>query len=513
MSSIQLATQNGSVQTSLVGEEPSIDDSGKFDLSVDVDSDLEELLDDDSSESGGEGNDPDSIEDENAIFEKAESAWTVEEVDQMMTFLKERGMVEWMKEYLVKRNEPVQKLLWAFGVLLKRDLRQQDDMALLPLLKVALVRVLRSRQRLPQYGTIDDALQLLRNSKRIIVLTGAGISVSCGIPDFRSRDGLYAMLQERGEYELDDPQQMFDIHYFRQNPSVFYSFAHRIYPSNFRPSRCHEFIKGLETKGKLLRNYTQNIDTLETKAGIQRILQCHGSFATATCINCRHKVVGTKIEDDILNQRIPLCTTCNVMPPPVPSKKLSKKKTKKRKRTNGWNSDQSDESEPDSPPPQGIMKPDITFFGEKLTDDFDRLLFEDRESADLLLVIGTSLKVAPVSEILTHLPHSVPQIVINKTPIKHINPDILLLGDADGIVEYLEGKLNWCETAQNQGSSDLHIHEPQRAGTSHVWLFNGEEGGTYVEKMKAATSEDGRRDSPRAGPAKVDHVMKKARLA
>ncbi len=69
-----------------------------------------------------------------------------------------------------------------------------------------------------------------------MVLSGAGISVSCGIPDFRSKDGIYATLQSEGKYELDDPQDMFDKQYFLSNPSMFYSFAHKIFPSNFAPA-------------------------------------------------------------------------------------------------------------------------------------------------------------------------------------------------------------------------------------------------------------------------------------
>jgi NAD-dependent histone deacetylase SIR2 len=71
-----------------------------------------------------------------------------------------------------------------------------------------LVHRLQLRDKLPNHNTVEDAVRLIRDSRRILILTGAGVSVSCGIPDFRSRDGLYASLKQRSEYDLDDPQQM-----------------------------------------------------------------------------------------------------------------------------------------------------------------------------------------------------------------------------------------------------------------------------------------------------------------
>jgi NAD+-dependent protein deacetylase SIR2 len=65
---------------------------------------------------------------------------------------------------------------------------------------------LRRRERLAQHNTPEDAIELIKNARKIVVLTGAGISVSCGIPDFRSRDGIYASLE--GKYELDEPENM-----------------------------------------------------------------------------------------------------------------------------------------------------------------------------------------------------------------------------------------------------------------------------------------------------------------
>lgn len=96
-----------------------------------------------------------------------------------------------------------------------------SNLDLMPFARVALSRILRRRERLSHLSTVDQALALLRDAKNIIVLSGAGISTSCGIPDFRSADGLYAQLQAEGKYDLDDPHQMFDINFFQERPEVF----------------------------------------------------------------------------------------------------------------------------------------------------------------------------------------------------------------------------------------------------------------------------------------------------
>jgi len=153
------------------------------------------------------------------------------------------------------------------------------------------------------------------------------------------------------------------------------------------------------------------------------------------------------------------------------------------------------------------MKPDITFFGEKLTDNFDQALSEDREKVDLLLVIGTSLNVAPVADVVSHLPHSVPQILINKTPVRHINPDVVLLGNADDIVYFLCNELGWdlpqppspsstpvssqshlaprpANVKKRPSAEILECQTPTRVGDSHVWLFEGAEGGRWVRQLE-----------------------------
>lgn len=91
-----------------------------------------------------------------------------------------------------------------------------------------------SRKKLTDYNTIDDAVNLIKKSKNIIVLTGAGVSTSSGIPDFRSRDGIYARLHQDFP-DLPDPQAMFDISYFKKDPRPFFKFAKEIYPGQFQP--------------------------------------------------------------------------------------------------------------------------------------------------------------------------------------------------------------------------------------------------------------------------------------
>ncbi|KAJ2760048.1 NAD-dependent histone deacetylase sir2, partial [Coemansia nantahalensis] len=354
------------------------------------------------------------------------------------------GLAGFLQEYIVERGASVRALLEVFAAptVLGGGVR---DMQLLPLLRSQMVRFYRNRPRLAHVRTVDDVVELLRASRRILVLTGAGVSVSCGIPDFRSPAGIYTRLNE--EFGLDDPQQMFDIDYFRETPELFYSFAKELYPYNFRPAPSHAFVHLLEQQDRLLRNYTQNIDTLEHVQGIARVLNCHGSFATATCIKCGYACAGTELEPDIMAKRIAYCPKCNDRPrTPPPSDASTAALLGGRVVDAGSgcsDDDDDDENDHDYGTVRGIMKPDITFFGEKLPRQFDEALLADREHVDLLLVMGSSLKVAPVSDIVGQLPHSVPQIVINKTPILHFNFDVQLLGDADDIVAYLARRCGW----------------------------------------------------------------------
>jgi NAD-dependent SIR2 family protein deacetylase len=287
---------------------------------------------------------------------------------------------------------------------------------------------LSQREKLDNINTIEQCVDLLYNSKNIIVLTGAGCSVSCGIPDFRSRDGVYARL--RVDFpDLPDPQAMFDIHYFQHDPRPFFKFAKEIYPGQFKPSLSHLFVRKIEEHGKLLRNYTQNIDTLEMAAQIKNVIQCHGSFATATCTVCKYKVDSEFIREQIFNQDIPYCFKCKEI--------QDSKATTTEEPTNQSSDDDEDFMPKFENSGVGILKPDIVFFGEGLPDHYHRSIELDKTNCDLLIVIGSSLKVKPVANIPHLLKSDVPQILINRESLKHLNFDIELLGDCDVIVNEL----------------------------------------------------------------------------
>lgn len=282
------------------------------------------------------------------------------------------------------------------------------------------------RERLSNVRSLNEAVQHIKMAKNIIFLTGAGVSVSCGIPDFRSRDGIYSRLSH--EYpNLPDPQAMFDIKFFYQDPRPFYKFAREIFPGQFKPSPSHRFIRKIEERGSLLRNYTQNIDTLERIAGISRLIECHGSFATASCTRCKFRINGDAIREDILQQRIPICFKCN---PNHTAEEISSIKV-----STEHSSSSSEHLK--NLVQLGIFKPDIVFFGEELPDDFHDSIDSDQNKCDLLIVIGSSLKVKPVAMIPNLVPAHVPQILINREPLNHMNFDVNLFGDSDVIINHL----------------------------------------------------------------------------
>lgn len=298
-------------------------------------------------------------------------------------------------------------------------------------LREAINRVLKSRTRLQDFYTIQNVCDALNKAENVLVLTGAGISTSLGIPDFRSSQGFYSKMKNLG---LDDPQDVFSLELFRRDPSVFYSIAYMILPPEHSFTPLHGFIKLLQDKGKLLRNYTQNIDNLEANAGVtpEKLVQCHGSFATASCVTCKYKIPGETLYPNLRSKKIAYCPFCEN------ERKNMQRKFEKLEDEGGFSSRYNDIES------FGVMKPDITFFGENLPDRYHNTIKEDVRKCDLLICIGTSLKVAPVSEIVNRVPNEVPQILINRDPINHCEFDVELLGYCDQAITWLCGdKIEW----------------------------------------------------------------------
>jgi NAD-dependent histone deacetylase SIR2 len=423
-------------------------------------------------------------------------ACTPEESAQYRQMLRTHGPQDFCKMTVEAGEITAKRLLTAFGIHVPEYMQGAEDGAYLTLLQVALNREMHKRTKLPQYNTIDDAVKLMKKSKNIMVLTGAGISTSLGIPDFRSKGtGLYSKLELLGLH-VNDPQEVFDIRVFKDEPSIFYSIAKDIIPSTDRFTPTHAFIRLLQDKDKLLTNYSQNIDNIEAKAGIrkEKLIQCHGSFATASCVKCKYQVPGEDIFEEVKAGKIPRCKKCaRSLRATTNSKKrkVSKDGTEKKVRRRPGNFDDNSDSEYDMPDLScGVMKPDITFFGEPLPDRFhDRLTKHDKDKVDLCIVIGTSLKVAPVSEVVSFLPPTVPAIYISRTPVNHINFDIDLLGDCDVVVAELCRRAGW-KLDHEMIPKDQQIKTELVEGTKSQHLFTADAQSIVKKETSPAAKEE-----------------------
>lgn len=255
---------------------------------------------------------------------------------------------------------------------------------------------------------------------RVIAMVGAGISVNAGIPDFRSpKTGLYTSnLCE--SYKLARPEDMFTLSFFKSNPVPFYSFLNSFWSehdSKITPTRTHAFLRTLQDKHTLLRVYTQNIDGLERKTGVHKLIECHGSFETASCIDCNSFASDINaFRNDVDAKNFPIfCEFCKT----------------------------------------GLVKPDITFFGESLPEEFYRMSKVDFEDCDLLIIIGTSLNVAPFNSLVSDVEDTVPRLLINMEPVSGtgFDPlcfdtpcsyrDIWIKGDCDAAIDDLVNRLGW----------------------------------------------------------------------
>ncbi len=207
---------------------------------------------------------------------------------------------------------------------------------------------------------IRELADMIANSQKVMVLSGAGISTESGIPDFRGPDGLWSKV---------DPMYVFSTETFIYRPKVFYETGLPLLNTlhDARPNRAHDVIAQMEDSGLVWGVVTQNVDGLHQKAGSRKVYEVHGHLRSATCMKC-----GAKIDwDELVNLTVqgplpPLCDICD-----------------------------------------GVYKPDAVFFGDPLPPDFDTCCREASE-ADLMVVVGSSLEVSPVN----YLPHYTKRFVI-----------------------------------------------------------------------------------------------------
>ena len=193
--------------------------------------------------------------------------------------------------------------------------------------------------------------ELLRGTERAVVLTGAGISVPSGIPDFRSPG--------TGLWENVDPMEVAHIGAWRQDPDRFWSFYAQRFASlvDRRPNPAHEAVAELERRGLVRAVITQNVDRLHRLAGTQRLVEVHGSIDWSVCLECGGRVPLERVIEMVKETPgAPECEAC-VAP----------------------------------------LKPDVVLFGELLPE---RAIAEAQQlasEADLMLCVGSSLEVYPVA--------------------------------------------------------------------------------------------------------------------
>jgi NAD-dependent deacetylase len=191
---------------------------------------------------------------------------------------------------------------------------------------------------------------LIRESSSTVALTGAGISVPSGIPDFRTPG--------KGLWSRVDPMKVATIDAFHRDTRRFWEFYRPRFDAlgDKRPNPAHEALAELERRGLLDAVVTQNIDLLHRKAGSGRVIEVHGSIATSSCTSCGQSWTLAEVEAIFDEDGIATCTGC-----------------------------------------MGKVKPDVVLFGELLPE---RAMAEAQElcaAAELLLCVGSSLEVYPVA--------------------------------------------------------------------------------------------------------------------
>jgi NAD-dependent deacetylase len=199
-------------------------------------------------------------------------------------------------------------------------------------------------------GRAEELAALIRHAEHAVALTGAGVSVPSGIPDFRTPEtGLWANV---------DPMTVAHIDVFERDPERFWSYYRPRFHSlgDKRPNGAHEALAELERRGLLDGVITQNIDRLHREAGSENVVEVHGSIESSTCMSCGATYPLEEVESLFDADGVAVCASCG-----------------------------------------GPVKPDVVLFGELLPETAMARAQELAQGADLMLCVGSSLAVHPAA--------------------------------------------------------------------------------------------------------------------
>jgi NAD-dependent deacetylase len=236
---------------------------------------------------------------------------------------------------------------------------------------------------------IDEAKEIITNSKHLIAFTGAGISVESGVPPFRGKNGIW------NKY---DPE-ILDINFFKQHPKESWREIVKMFFEVIdlaKPNAAHYALADMEKTGLLKVIITQNIDNLHYEAGNRNIIEYHGNTRDLICLNCGEK---QKVSKTDLSNLPPRCEKCG-----------------------------------------GILKPDFIFFGEPIPTLAYNRSNEEAQKADVVLVVGTTGVIMPASLIPRYAKDNGAKIIeINteETAYTQSITDIFLRGKATEILPKL----------------------------------------------------------------------------
>jgi NAD-dependent deacetylase len=230
-------------------------------------------------------------------------------------------------------------------------------------------------------------LKMVDESNNIVFFGGAGVSTESGIPDFRSKDGLY---NQKYKYP---PEEILSHSFFVNNTEEFFEFYRdKMNLVNYEPNITHKKLVELERKGKLKAIITQNIDGLHEKAGSKNVLELHGSIYRNRCTDCGRVHSIEYVFDK--SQKVPIC---------------------QRNRCNG------------------IVKPEVVLYEEMLDNDIVSKAVDYISKADLLIVAGTSLTVYPASGLINYF-RGENLVLINKDTTPMDNRADLVINESLGDV-------------------------------------------------------------------------------